>query len=53
MRALQQFLNSLRRVLGLSSSLRSTTTGMKREAQHYSRKKKQKTDTETPEQSFN
>ena len=53
MRALQQILNTLRRILGLSSSLRSTTSGIKRETQHYAGKKKQKTVEETADQSLN
>lgn len=53
MRALQQILNSLRRILGLSSSIRSTTRGLKRESQQYTRKKKQKTVQEAADQSAN
>jgi hypothetical protein len=40
MRTLQEILNTIRSILGISNSIRSTTMGIKREAQHYSASKK-------------
>jgi len=53
MNTLQQILNMISRILGLSSSMRNTVSGIKREAGHVRNRKKEKENTVQPMQSEN